>query len=74
MIIFAGTEGFLDDIKVEDVTRFERGLLQHIRSKHQDLLNEIETEDQKIAGAIADKIRAPSRSSRRASRKPGPTG
>ncbi|MGM0586040.1 MAG: F0F1 ATP synthase subunit alpha, partial [Pseudomonadota bacterium] len=57
VVIYAGTQGFLDDIKVEDVTRFERGLLQHIRSRHQDLLNEIETEDQKIAGAIADKIK-----------------
>jgi F-type H+-transporting ATPase subunit alpha len=58
VVIFAGTQGFLDDIAVGDVTRFERGLLQHIRSKHQALLEEIETNDQKIAGAIADKIKA----------------
>jgi F-type H+-transporting ATPase subunit alpha len=58
VVIFAGTQGYLDEIKVENVTRFERGLLQHVRSKHQDLLTEIETNDQKIAGAIADKIKS----------------
>ncbi|MEM1313521.1 MAG: F0F1 ATP synthase subunit alpha [Pseudomonadota bacterium] len=56
-VIFAGTEGFVDDIEVGDVTRFETGLLAHLRGKHQALLDEIETNDQKIAGGIADKIK-----------------
>ncbi len=57
-VIYAGTEGFLDKIPVNQVTKFERGMLQHLRSKHESLLTEIETNDQKIAGAIADKIKA----------------
>ncbi|MEM6440292.1 MAG: F0F1 ATP synthase subunit alpha [Pseudomonadota bacterium] len=56
-VIFAGTEGFVDDVAVGDVTRFESGLLAHLRGKHQALLDEIETNDQKIAGGIADKIK-----------------
>ena len=34
--LFAGTRGYLDDIPTEDVSRFEEGLLEHLRSK--DLL------------------------------------
>ena len=56
-VIFAGTEGYVDDVPVGDVTRFESGLLAHLRGKHQALLDDIETNDQKIAGAIADKIK-----------------
>lgn len=39
--LFAGTRGFLDDIPVEDVHRFERDLLSYFEEKHQDLLDEI---------------------------------
>ncbi|MEO0681397.1 MAG: F0F1 ATP synthase subunit alpha, partial [Pseudomonadota bacterium] len=56
-VIFAGTNGFVDDVPVGDVTRFEAGLLSHLRTKHQALLDDIETNDQKIAGAVADKIK-----------------
>ena len=58
MVIFAGTQGFLDKIAVGDVTRFERGLLSHIRSKHEALLAEIRDKDPKIEGDIADRIKA----------------
>jgi F-type H+-transporting ATPase subunit alpha len=58
VVIYAGTNGFVDKVPVREVTRFERGLLAHLRGKHASLLNEIETNDQKIAGAIADKIKA----------------
>jgi F-type H+-transporting ATPase subunit alpha len=30
--IYAGTNGFLDDIAVEDVSAFEAALLQHFRA------------------------------------------
>ena len=33
--LFAGTQGYLDDIPVEDVSRFENGLLDLVRSQHQ---------------------------------------
>jgi F-type H+-transporting ATPase subunit alpha len=32
--IFAGTKGYLDDVPVADVRRFESELLEHMRSKH----------------------------------------
>ncbi|SER72436.1 ATP synthase F1 subcomplex alpha subunit [Tranquillimonas rosea] len=55
-IIFAGTNGYLDEVKVNDVGRFEQGLLQHLRSKHQDMLDWITNEDPKIKGDAADRI------------------
>ena len=57
VVIYAGTNGYLDDIGVHDVTRFETGLLAHMRGKHADLLAEIRDHDQKIAGEIADRIK-----------------
>ena len=39
--LFAGTQGYLDDIPVEDVSRFENGLLDLVRSQHTGLLSEI---------------------------------
>ncbi|MDA2974171.1 MAG: F0F1 ATP synthase subunit alpha, partial [Actinomycetota bacterium] len=41
--IFAGTKGYLDDIAVSDVRRFEAGLLEFIRSRHGALLTEVRT-------------------------------
>jgi F-type H+-transporting ATPase subunit alpha len=39
--IFAGVNGFLDTVPVEAVTRFESGLLSHMRSDHDALLGKI---------------------------------
>ncbi len=39
--IFAGTGGYLDDIPVADVGRFEAELLEHVRTRHADLLDQI---------------------------------
>jgi F-type H+-transporting ATPase subunit alpha len=36
--IFAGTQGFIDDLDVADVRRFENDLLQDVRTRHADLL------------------------------------
>ncbi|MEY3588101.1 MAG: synthase subunit alpha [Actinomycetota bacterium] len=41
--IFAGTKGYLDDIPVADVRRFESELLEHVRSRHGALLAELRT-------------------------------
>jgi F-type H+-transporting ATPase subunit alpha len=57
-VIFAGTKGYLDKIPVRDVGRFEKGLLNHLRTKNQDLLDYITTEDPKIKGEAETKIRA----------------
>ena len=41
--IFAGTGGFLDDIPVADVRRFESELLEYMRTRHADLLDTIKS-------------------------------
>jgi F-type H+-transporting ATPase subunit alpha len=40
-VIWAGTNGFLDDIPVEDVKKFEAGLLDYLQTAHNDLLEKI---------------------------------
>jgi F-type H+-transporting ATPase subunit alpha len=40
-IIFAGTRGYLDDIPIEDVRRFEEGFHEFIAEKHSDILQAI---------------------------------
>lgn len=57
-VIFAGTNGFLDKVDVKEVGRFEAGLLAHMRSKHNDVLEWITNEDPKIKGDAADKLKA----------------
>ncbi|HET6875368.1 MAG TPA: F0F1 ATP synthase subunit alpha [Acidimicrobiales bacterium] len=39
--IFAATNGFVDDIPVSDVRRFEQELISNFRSSHSDILTEI---------------------------------
>ena len=39
--IFAGTNGFLDDLPVADVRRFEAELLEDVRSRHRGVLDAI---------------------------------
>ena len=41
--IFAGTKGYLDDIPVADVRRFENELLDYVRSRHGAMLAELRT-------------------------------
>ena len=41
IVIWAGGNGYLDDIPVEDVRRFEAELLEEFRVRHTDLLTEI---------------------------------
>ena len=48
--IFAGTKGYLDDIPVADVSRFESELLDYVRTTHVGLLSEIKT------GAVPDEL------------------
>ncbi|WP_457649208.1 F0F1 ATP synthase subunit alpha [Profundibacter sp.] len=57
-VIYAGTKGYLDGIDVNQVGRFEEGLLAHLRQKNADLLAEITNTDPKIKGEIEDKIKA----------------
>jgi F-type H+-transporting ATPase subunit alpha len=57
-VIYAGTNGFLDKLPVSAVAKFESGLLNHLRSKHADLLKDITENDRKVKDDLADKIKA----------------
>ncbi len=44
IVIYAGVNGYLDDVSVSDIGRFEQGLLDMIRDKHSEILDAIRTE------------------------------
>lgn len=50
-VIYAGVNGYLDDLEVSQVGSFEQGLLKHLRNDNQDLLDAI-----RDAGALNDEI------------------
>ncbi len=52
-VIFAGVNGYLDKLSVQDVGRFEQGLLNHMRTSGKAILDAIRQEKQ-----ITDDIRA----------------
>ena len=54
--IFAGVKGYLDKIKVEDVTRFEKKYLEEIRVKGADILAAIRNE-KAISPATEEKLK-----------------
>jgi len=51
--IFSGVNGFLDNIPTDAVTRFETGLLSHVRNEHGDVLTSI-----RDTGALSDDVTA----------------
>ncbi|MEM9097139.1 MAG: F0F1 ATP synthase subunit alpha [Pseudomonadota bacterium] len=57
-VIFAGTQGYLDDMPVGQVGRFEEALLAELRSSQQALLDDIRDNDRKVDGDLADSIKA----------------
>jgi len=57
-VIFAGTQGYLDDMPVSDVGKFEKALLKELRSKHAELLEEIRKNDRKVEGELAESIKS----------------
>jgi F-type H+-transporting ATPase subunit alpha len=54
--IFAGTNGLLDDVPVRHVSRFEAELLEHFRTQHKDVLEEL-TSKGDLPDALAERIR-----------------
>jgi F-type H+-transporting ATPase subunit alpha len=50
--IYAGVRGFLDAVKVDDVTRFEQQLMSEVRAKNADVLTAIR--DEKELSAATD--------------------
>ena len=57
-VIYAGTHGYLDKIPTGDVGRFEAGLLKHLRQRHGSLLDDITTNDRKVAGDLEETIKS----------------
>jgi F-type H+-transporting ATPase subunit alpha len=57
-IIYAGTSGYLDKVGVKEVSRFEAGLLKHLRTNGRALLDDITKNDRKVAGDLEKAIRA----------------
>ena len=56
--IFAGTNGLVDDLAVEDVRPFELALVQHLRANRADLLEHIRTtREMPPAGELEEAIR-----------------
>ncbi|WEX09955.1 F0F1 ATP synthase subunit alpha [Chelativorans sp. AA-79] len=53
VVIFAGVQGYLDKLALRDVSRFEQGLLTHMRSDGKEVLDAIRKEK-----ALSDDLRA----------------
>ncbi len=61
LVLFAGTQGFLDDIPVESIKPFEQGLLSYVKSQKAELLKEIEekkTLDEDLKNKLSEAIEA----------------
>ncbi|MGE3973099.1 MAG: F0F1 ATP synthase subunit alpha [Bdellovibrionales bacterium] len=53
-LIFAGTNGYLDSVKLTDATRYEQELFQFLKQKYPDVLKNI-----KSKGALTDETKKP---------------
>jgi len=53
--LFAGTKGFMDTVAVSDVARFESSMLELLREKHGEILQEIRDTGQ-LSDELAEKI------------------
>lgn len=53
-VLYAGSRGYLDKVATNEVTKFEQLYLEHIRSKHSNILETIRTELQISAKLDAD--------------------
>jgi F-type H+/Na+-transporting ATPase subunit alpha len=58
LVIFAGTSGLTDDVAVADIQRFEKGLIEFVRTRYSSLLVQIAQKKQITDEARADLKRA----------------
>jgi F-type H+-transporting ATPase subunit alpha len=58
IVIYAGTKGYLDQIEVKEVTKYEIGLLAHLRTNCKSLLEDLTKNDRKVDGELEDNIKA----------------
>ena len=45
-VIYSGVKGYLDKVKIEDVPKYEQGLLRELRGRGADILNAVRTDKQ----------------------------
>jgi F-type H+-transporting ATPase subunit alpha len=58
VLIWAGTNGYLDKLAVNQVGRFEHGLLNHLRKNRRALLDDIADNDRAVKDDLQTAIRA----------------
>ena len=58
VVIFAGTNGYLDSVDVKKVGDWEEAVLKHMHANHSDVLDWITNDDPKIKGDAATRLKA----------------
>ncbi len=61
IVLYAGTQGFLDDLDVEEIGSFEQGLLSYVRSQKADLKQDIVEKkalDEELKNRLSEAITA----------------
>ncbi|VAV86481.1 ATP synthase alpha chain [hydrothermal vent metagenome] len=56
VVIYAGVNGYLDNIEVADISAYEDGLLRHMRENNNDILEAIRVEKE-ISDATGEKLK-----------------
>jgi F-type H+-transporting ATPase subunit alpha len=57
LIIFAGVNGFIDDISTKDVVRFESEFLSYVKTNNKEILDEIR-EKKALSDELTDKMKS----------------
>ncbi|GBD99789.1 ATP synthase subunit alpha [bacterium BMS3Abin07] len=55
LLLYAGTQGFVDDVPVEKVIDFESGLVSYVKSQNKEILDEI-TEKKALDESLKEKM------------------
>ena len=58
IVIYAGTKGYIDQVPVREISTWEEGLIQFLRSQKSDLLNDMTRNDRKVGGDLEESIKA----------------
>ena len=56
IIIFAANEGYLDDVAVEQIIKFEQELAEYMHSTHASVVHALEKGDKKIEGDLKNEL------------------
>ncbi len=57
IVLFTGTQGFLDDLKVEDIRSFEAGLLKYFTAAQQSIIDDL-TAKKALDDSLRDRLKA----------------